>query len=232
MLKKKTLFSKKNKAVWNIFEPWLFKCIYFIFYYQCNNTSILIVNHFYFFLWITLFGKSHFRSNIPVPTDIGCPTIIFSDIPLILSCFPWVAASNKKSVVFSNEANIIVESFILSTPFLVNPITLPLQVITSAKRYICLGFTLTPCSFIVSVTWFMMLFLAASMPKFYYISKMWLENVLVASTPGVLRTSERPIPSAKITWLLLLVSLVTSARLIELMPPMGTVTIFLLKLFN
>lgn len=39
-------------------------------------------------------------SNIPVPTEIGWPTIIFYEIPLILSCFPWVAASKRKSVVF------------------------------------------------------------------------------------------------------------------------------------
>ena len=89
---------------------------------------------------------SCFKSNIPVPIMMGCPIIIRSETPLILSCFPCVAASKRKSVVFSNEANIIVESFILSTPFRVNPIMRPLQVITYESKLMCLGLTLTPWS--------------------------------------------------------------------------------------
>lgn len=150
----------------------------------------------YHFPYTFRFLISCLISNMPVPMVIGCPIIIFYETPLILSCFPCVAASNKKSVVFSNDANIIVESFILSTPFLVNPMILPLQVMTSDKRLMCLGLTFTPCSFMVSVIWFTMLCFAASIPKHYSISVIWLEHDFFVSTPGVDRTLASPRPSA------------------------------------
>ena len=94
--------------------------------------------------YILVFLMSKRRSNMPVPTVIGWPMIIFQETPLILSCLPIVAASKRKSVVFSKEASLMVESFILSTPFLVNPMIFPLHVMTYERRLICLGLTLTP----------------------------------------------------------------------------------------
>ena len=145
---------------------------------------------------MTVFDMSCFKSNIPVPIMIGWPIMIRSDTPLILSCLPCVAASKRKSVVFSMDANIIVESFILSTPLRVNPIIRPLHVITSESKLMCLGLTLTPWSLIVYVIWLMIDCLAASMPKHSSIYEMWLLKDFSLSTPSILRISFKPSPSA------------------------------------
>lgn len=51
----------------------------------------------------------------------GLPIMILSDTPAILSLFPYAAASNKWSVVFSKLANINTLSFIFATPNRVIP---------------------------------------------------------------------------------------------------------------
>ena len=76
-----------------------------------------------------------------------------SETPIISSFREYAAASNKWSVVFSKLASINVESFIFETPNRVIPrtmpiykknyinsskINLPLNVITSANKLICL----------------------------------------------------------------------------------------------
>lgn len=51
--------------------------------------------------------------------------IILSDTPAMLSVFPYADASNRWSVVFSNEANMSTLSFIFATPKRVIPRTSP-----------------------------------------------------------------------------------------------------------
>lgn len=65
-------------------------------------------------------------THIEVPhIAAGLPIMILSDTPEILSFFPYADASNKWSVVFSNDANIKTLSFILATPNRVIPRTSP-----------------------------------------------------------------------------------------------------------
>lgn len=52
----------------------------------------------------------------PVPKAAGKPIMIDSETPAITSCWPWYAASNKWSAVFSNDASIRTDSFILARP--------------------------------------------------------------------------------------------------------------------
>jgi len=63
----------------------------------------------------------HIKSNIPVPKGTFYPVMILCETPFNESYFPYMAASNNISIVFSKEANIKVEFFSLSTPNLVNP---------------------------------------------------------------------------------------------------------------
>lgn len=72
--------------------------------------------------WVT----DHDHTYIEVPQFAAAlPIIILSDTPAILSFFPKAAASNKWSVVFSNEASIRTLSFIFATPKRVIPRTSP-----------------------------------------------------------------------------------------------------------
>jgi len=53
----------------------------------------------------------------------GFPRMILSETPVILSCLPNAEASNKWSVVFSNDASMSTLSFIFETPNRVIPST-------------------------------------------------------------------------------------------------------------
>lgn len=65
-------------------------------------------------------------THIEVPViAAGLPMMILSDTPAMLSVFPYADASNRWSVVFSNEANMSTLSFILATPKRVIPSTSP-----------------------------------------------------------------------------------------------------------
>ncbi len=77
-------------------------------------------------------------SKVPVPILTFCPRIIFSVAPLNYSMVPKNAASNKISAVFSNEANMRGEDFILAIPYRFRPMSFPLKVMVSASRYKCL----------------------------------------------------------------------------------------------
>ena len=55
----------------------------------------------------------------------GFPRMILSETPVILSCLPNAEASNKWSVVFSNDASMRTLSFIFETPNRVMPSTWP-----------------------------------------------------------------------------------------------------------
>lgn len=70
--------------------------------------------------------NSSFSTHIEVPhCDAGFPIMILSDTPVMPSFFPNAAASNRWSVVFSNEASMSTLSFILATPNRVIPKTSP-----------------------------------------------------------------------------------------------------------
>jgi hypothetical protein len=66
---------------------------------------------------------THLCRNLksPVPMGIGIPMMMHSLTPSIISVRPWMAASNKWSVVFSNEASMSTESFIFAIPNRVIP---------------------------------------------------------------------------------------------------------------
>jgi hypothetical protein len=65
-------------------------------------------------------------THIDVPQfAAGFPMMILSDTPAILSFFPNAEASNRWSVVFSNEASMSTLSFIFATPKRVIPRTSP-----------------------------------------------------------------------------------------------------------
>ena len=51
----------------------------------------------------------------------GFPMMMLSDTPSMLSVLPYADASNRWSVVFSNDASISTLSFILATPNRVMP---------------------------------------------------------------------------------------------------------------
>ena len=71
--------------------------------------------------------------NMPVPTGMGIPMIMHSLTPSTVSVLPCSAASNRWSVVFSNDASMRTLSFIFAMPNRVMPSTSPLYVITSAR---------------------------------------------------------------------------------------------------
>jgi hypothetical protein len=66
---------------------------------------------------------THLCRNLksPVPIGIGIPMMMHSLTPSIISVLPWMAASNRWSVVFSNEASMSTESFIFAIPNRVIP---------------------------------------------------------------------------------------------------------------
>ena len=65
-------------------------------------------------------------TNMEVPQfAAGFPMMILSETPAILSVLPYADASNRWSVVFSNEASIRTLSFIFATPKRVMPRTSP-----------------------------------------------------------------------------------------------------------
>ena len=67
-----------------------------------------------------------YDTYIEVPViAAGLPMMILSETPAILSVFPNADASNRWSVVFSNDANIRTLSFIFATPKRVIPRTSP-----------------------------------------------------------------------------------------------------------
>jgi len=66
------------------------------------------------------------NAHIEVPQlAAGFPMMILSDTPAMLSFFPKAEASNRWSVVFSNDASIKTLSFIFATPNRVIPSTSP-----------------------------------------------------------------------------------------------------------
>ena len=62
--------------------------------------------------------------DVPV-IAAGLPMMMLSETPAILSVLPYADASNKWSVVFSNDANMSTLSFIFATPNRVMPNTSP-----------------------------------------------------------------------------------------------------------
>ena len=69
---------------------------------------------------------SYALTHMDVPQfAAGFPRMILSETPVILSCLPNAEASNKWSVVFSNDASMSTLSFIFETPNRVIPSTWP-----------------------------------------------------------------------------------------------------------
>mmetsp|Transcript_18847 Transcript_18847/g.58640 ORF Transcript_18847/g.58640 Transcript_18847/m.58640 type:complete len:244 (-) Transcript_18847:1976-2707(-) len=86
----------------------------------------------------------------PVPTGAGMPMMMHSDTPSTLSTRPCSAASKRWSVVFSKDASMSTDSFILAMPKRVMPSTSPLYVITSARSIECRLSIDMPCEPIVN----------------------------------------------------------------------------------
>ena len=64
--------------------------------------------------------------DVPV-IAAGLPIMMLSETPAMLSVLPYADASNRWSVVFSNDANISTLSFIFATPNRVMPNTSPYE---------------------------------------------------------------------------------------------------------
>mmetsp|Transcript_30816 Transcript_30816/g.68037 ORF Transcript_30816/g.68037 Transcript_30816/m.68037 type:complete len:215 (+) Transcript_30816:97-741(+) len=113
--------------------------------------------------------------NNPVPMGIGTPIMMHSDTPTMESWRECTAASNRWSVVFSKEASISTDSFILATPKRVMPNTSPLKVITSLSSIMCLLSTVMPYACMMYFISEAIMQRAASMPSTLDISTMWLD---------------------------------------------------------
>mmetsp|Transcript_10484 Transcript_10484/g.29328 ORF Transcript_10484/g.29328 Transcript_10484/m.29328 type:complete len:298 (+) Transcript_10484:80-973(+) len=148
--------------------------------------------------------------NMPVPTGMGIPMMMHSLTPSMVSVRPCSAASNRWSVVFSNDASISTLSFIFAMPNRVIPSTSPLYVITSARSIECRASMDMPCAFIVSLISLMMQDRAASMPSVRSASMTWLVVVCVPLTPSTPMTACRLIPSTTRLYLPLPMSLMTA----------------------
>mmetsp|Transcript_45660 Transcript_45660/g.74457 ORF Transcript_45660/g.74457 Transcript_45660/m.74457 type:complete len:223 (+) Transcript_45660:320-988(+) len=126
---------------------------------------------------------------------MGTPVMMHSETPTMSSCRPCTEASNKWSVVFSNDANISTDSFILEMPNRVIPRISPLKVMISARSMTWRESMAMPCWDMVYWICCMMAPRPASIPSTLFTSMMWLDLVCEALTPIVAITSFSPYPS-------------------------------------